>query len=191
MRTCISVFAVSLLSAGSAFADSDGYFCTSRGYLAFETRLSTDPIRHELHIVRFGSGGIAAVAPIALEEFQVHGMTCRAGTIEMHGWTQTYSIDITDAKRRTITSRAVQFDPSQTRPADNLGHLAKPQVIDLETDGTRRVQLVITRVSHVPRPGGIEHHTVTRLVQRATTRIGSAIAASRLLFEGVFLETID
>ena len=138
MRMCVSVFAVSLLSAGTAFADSDGYFCASRGYLAFEIRLSTEPIRHELHIIRFGSGGIAALAPIALEEFQVHGMTCQARTIEMHGWTHTHSIDISEPKRPTITSLAVQFDPSQTRPADNLGHLAKPQVIDLERDGAPR-----------------------------------------------------
>jgi hypothetical protein len=34
--------------------------------------------------------------------------------------------------------------------------------------------------------GGIEHHTVTRLVQRASPRVGSAISASRLVFEGLF-----
>jgi hypothetical protein len=93
--------------------------------------------------------------------------------------------------RPAITSRAVAFDPQKPPAADNLGHLAKPQVIDLEADGSGRFQLVITRVSHSPRAGGIEHHTVTRLVRRASNRPGSAIVAARQLFAGVFLETID
>ena len=191
MRTAISVVALILLSAGAAFADSDFYYCAARGYIAYETRLGVTPPKHELHIVRFGSRGIVAAAPIALDEFQVHGMTCGARTIDIQGWDRSYSIDISNAMRPAITSRAVAFDPQKSPAAGNLGHLAKSQVIDLEADGSSRFQLVITRVSHSPRAGGIEHHTVTRLVRRASNRPGSAIVSARQLFAGVFLETID
>lgn len=182
---------VALALPAIASADSDFHYCAARGYLAYETRLGTTPAKHELHVVRFGNKGIVAAAPIALDEFQVHGMTCRAGAIEIQGWERTYSIDITNALRPAITSRAAAFDPQKSRPADNLGHLAKPQVIDLEAEGSSRFQLVIARVSHAPRAGAIEHHTVTRLVRRASNRGGAAILSARQLFAGVFLETID
>src|SRR5688572_25103175 len=191
MRTAISVVAVSLLSAGTAFADSDFYYCAARGYVAYETRLGATPPKHELHIVRFGNTGIVAAAPIALDEFQVHGMTCRAGAVEIHGWERVYSVNIRNVMRPAITSRAATFDPTKSPAADNLGHLGKPGVIDLEADGSSRYQLVIARVSHSPRAGGIEHHTVTRLVRRASNRPGSAIVSARQLFAGVFLETIN
>ena len=188
MRVHVFVVAMCLLSADLAFADSDAYYCAARGYLAFETRLGTG--KHELHIVRFGAAGITAAAPVVLDDFQVHGMTCRAGQIEIQGWERTYTVDIGAAAKPVVTSRAAAFDASQSRPADNLGHLAKPQVIDLETDGGNRFQLVIARASK-PLQGGIEHHTTTRLLQRSSNRPGSGIASSRQLFEGVFLETID
>lgn len=176
-----------LLSAELAFADSDAYYCAARGYLAVETRLAT-PGKHELHIIRFGAGGMTAAAPIALDDFQVHGMTCRAGQIEIQGWERTYTVDL--GAKPIVTSRAAAFDASGSRTPANLGHLAKPQVIDLDAEGTNRFQLVIARASST-RAGGIEHHTVTRLVQRQSARPGSGVVASRQVFEGVFLETID
>ena len=187
MRVTVTVVAASLLCAVNAFADSDAYDCDARGYLAFETRLETG--KHELHIVRFGTTGITSAAPLALDDFQVHGMSCRPGQIDIHGWDRSYTVDISAAKP-VVTSRAAAFNASQATPADNLGHLGKPQVIDLEAGGAGRFQLVIARVSKAL-TGGIEHHTTTRIVQRSANRPGSGIAASRLLFEGVFLETVD
>ena len=190
MRTLLLLAGLVLCLPRLAHADSDFYYCAARGYLAYETRLGTKPLKHELHIVRFGNGGIVAAAPIVLDEFQVHGMTCRAGAVEIHGWERTYSVDIRNVMRPSVRSRAAAFDPRKSPAADNLGHLAKPGVIDLEADGSSRYQLVIARVSH-PRAGGIEHHTVTRLVRRTSNRPGSAIVSARQLFAAVFLETID
>lgn len=187
MRLHVIVVAMCLLSADVAFADSDAYYCTARGYLAFETRLSTG--KHELHIVRFGAAGITAAAPVALDDFQVHGMTCRAGQIEIQGWDRTYTVDIGAAAKPVVTSRAAAFKPSGSRTPANLGHLAKPQVIDLEADGANRFQLVIARAEK-PLQGGIEHHTTTRLLQRSSIHPGSGIASSRQLFESVFLEIV-
>ena len=191
MRTILMLAGLVVCLPRIAYADSDFYYCATRGYLAYETRLGTKPLKHELHIVRFGSRGIVAAAPIPLEEFQVHGMTCRAGVVEIHGWERSYAIDISNAMRPAVKSRAVAFDPQKSPAAENLGHLAKPGVIDLEGDGSSRFQLVIARVSHSPRSGGIEHHTVTRLVRRASNRPGSAIVSARQLFAGIFLETIN
>lgn len=191
MRTILTLAILVLSLPRFVYADSDFYYCAARGYLAYETRLGTKPPKHELHIVRFGNTGIVAAAPIALEEFQVHGMTCRAGAVEVHGWERTYTVIIKNVMRPSITLRAAAFDPQKSPAADNLGHLAKPGVIDLEADGSSRYQLVIARVSHSPRSGGIEHHTVTRLVRRASNRPGSAIVSARQLFAGVFLETIN
>jgi hypothetical protein len=191
MRTILLLAGLVFCVPGLAFADSDYYYCAARGYLAYETRLGTKPLKHELHIVRFSSRGIVAAAPIALDEFQVHGMSCRDGAVEILGWERSYSIDISNAMRPAVTSRAAAFDAEKSRAADNLGHLAKPGVLDLEADGPSRFQLVVARVSHSPRAGGIEHHTVTRLVRRASNRPGSGIVSARQLFAGVFLETIN
>jgi hypothetical protein len=191
MRTILMFAGLVFCLPRLAYADSDFYYCAARGYLAYETRLGTKPAKHELHIVRFGNSGIVAAAPIVLDEFQVHGMTCSAGAVEVHGWERTYSVNIRNVMRPSITSRAVAFDPKKPPAADNLGHLAKPGVIDLDADGSGRFQLVIARVSHSPRAGGIEHHTVTRLVRRASNRPGSNIVSARQLFSGVFLETIN
>jgi hypothetical protein len=191
MRTVLILTGLVLCLPRLADADSDFYYCAARGYLAYETRLATKTPKHELHIVRFGNTGIVAAAPIALDEFQVHGMTCRAGAVEIHGWERIYSVTIRNVMRPSITSRAAAFDPQKVPAADNLGHLGKPGVIDLEADGSSRYQLVIARVSHSPRSGGIEHHTVTRLVRRASNRPGSAVVSARQLFAGVVLETIN
>lgn len=188
MRFAVIAIAIGVLSSNAAFADSDGSYCAARGYLAFETRLAT--AKHELHIVRFGAAGIAAAAPIALDDFQVHGMTCRANQIDVHGWDRIYTVDI-GAGKPAVRSRAAAFEAGTARPAENLGHLATPQVIDLDAEGANRFQIVIARVSWALPTGGIEHHTVTRLVQRQSARPGSGIVASRQLLESVFLETID
>lgn len=191
MRTILMLAGLLLCLPRLGYADSDFYYCAARGYLAYETRLGTKPPRHELHIVRFGNKGIVAAAPIVLDEFQVHGMTCRAGAVEIHGWERVYSVNVRNVMRPSVTSRAAAFDSQKTPTADNLGHLGKPGVIDVEADGSSRYQLVIARVSHSPRAGGIEHHTVTRLVRRASNRPGSAVVSARQLFAGVFLEIID
>jgi hypothetical protein len=193
MAKCAVVFAaMALCTPALANADSDGYFCIGRGYLAYELRPSPPQVAHQLHIVRFGSAnGIVPAASVPLDDFQVHGMTCRPGVVELVGWSQTYRVDISDPDRPETAARAVAFDSGQARPAVNLGHWAKEQVIDLAADDRPgEFQLVIARVSQRV-PGGIEHHTHSRLIRRAPHGSpGSQIVASLTLFEGVFRETV-
>ena len=167
-------------------ADSDGYFCTARGYVAFETRLASD--NHELHIIRFSTAeGITAMPVVELENFQVHGMRCHASEVEVVGWNRTYTVNLSNL---TITSRPSGAAGRGTGAAENLGKWARSQVVELEASGADQFQLVIARVSDGAKNKGIEHHTVTRLIQRRP-QVGGQIVRSLQLFEGVFQETVD
>lgn len=193
MKTCaVALAAFALFTPTAAEADSDGYFCVGRGYVAYESRFSPTAVAHQLHVVRFGTTiGIVADTPVSLDDFQVHGMICRPGVVELVGWSRTYSVDISEPDAPKVTSRAVAFNPADGRPASNLGHWSKEQVIDLEADEEGTFQLVIARVSQKV-PGGIEHHTISRLIRRARTAPpGNQVVASLLLFEGVFRETAN
>jgi hypothetical protein len=143
-------------------------------------------------VVRFNSAaGIVAAEPVTLDDFQVHGMHCRAEVVELVGWSQTYIVDISKPDAR-MTRRLVAFNPEQAEAAANLGHLGKEQVIDLDGGAAPgEFQLVVARVSRRVR-GGIEHHTVSRLIRRASLAAPiHQIVASLNLFEGVSRETGD
>lgn len=175
------------------FADSDGYFCAGRGYLAYELRVAAGPVRHELRIVRYDRvRGIEALPAVVLEDFQVHGMRCEPRTVVVVGATTGFIVDFSQPNRlpqtRRMSAGAVGVGAAQQ---NNLGHWAKPGVIDLEGADDDRYQLVIARASQRV-PGGIEHHTVTRIVQRQTNGTSPQGGLRALLvFEGVFKETAD
>ena len=182
--------AVLLSCPAAARADSDGYYCAGRGYVAYETRLGASEPHHVLHVVRFSrSSGIGQTQEIALADFQTHGMRCGDGVIELDAFTVPYLVDVSVPERpRTTTENAV-LDAPRTPPM-NLGNWARSGVIDLDADGQKgEFQLVISRVSR-PVAGGIEHYTVTDLIRREP-RPGGRILTSKRLFAGIFLETVD
>ena len=81
------------------------------------------------------------------------------------------------------------FDASRT-PQQNLGAAARAGITDLEADrSTGEFELVIARVSRRVL-GGMDHHTVARVVQRERAP-GTRIVASLMLLEGIFRETVD
>ena len=129
---------------------------------------------------------------IPLEDFQVHGIACRPGVIELVGWSEVFCVNISDVNRPTIAVRTEAFNPRDAASAANLGHWAREQVIDLEAAGAPGIfQLIIARVSRRV-AGGIEHHTISEIIRRDTEQPGPAqIVASMTLFNGIFLETID
>ena len=174
-----------------ALADSDYYYCTEPGYIAYETRLGQTPAGHRLHIVQFSSArGIVELAAIPIEDFQVHAMRCRASVVELEGWTTGYDVDFSNPGRPMVTARPTTFAPTQPASQVNLGHWAKAGVINLDADGPPGVfQLVIARVSH-PLSGGVEHYTVSELVRRNRESGLPELLESVRLFQGVFLETV-
>ncbi len=189
-RTGAVLFLAVLLTPAIAMADSDGYYCLGRGYVAFETRFSTPASGHLLHVQQFSRAqGIVALPAIALEDFQVQGMTCGATVVALTDGTTRYAVDLADPRRPVVTTEAAPFDPNAPTPA-NLAHWARDTVIDLEGDGLMgQFQLVISRVSRTV-TGGIEHYTFSQLVRR-DPEPGGFILESALLFEGIFLETVD
>ena len=189
-RITITIALLMLVPVPEAAADSDGYFCTARGYLAYETRLS-GTAGHQLHVVRFsGDTGIQAAPSVRLDEFQVHGMVCHPERVEIVAWKQTYSVDIASPEPK-VTVRPAPFTADARIPNANLGHWAKELAIDLDAAAAPgEFELVIARASREVR-GGIEHHTVTRIIRRDTRLFGGRIIESLLLFEGVFRETVD
>jgi hypothetical protein len=188
----VVVIAAVLFLPASAAADSDGYFCAGRGYLAYAMRFAATPSKHELHVVRFGgTSGIVVAQPVLLDDFQVHGMRCLSGAVELIGWETVYSVDISGARQPATIARSAAPVAGQATAEGNLGHWAKPQVMTLDAEGEALFQLVIARVSQRV-SSGVEHHTVSRLIQRGTKGFPRGeIIRSLQVFEGVFLETID
>jgi hypothetical protein len=180
-----------LVPLETARADSEGYYCTGPGFVAWETRFRSSPAEHVLHLVRFSHAtGIAAAERVVLPDFQVHGMSCSAGMVRLVGWDSHFSVDVSVPGRPVITSRTQAFDGKQTPPPGNLGYGAKAGVTDLVTDGrTGEFELVVARVSRRV-AGGIDHHTVARLIQRGRLP-GDRILASMVLMEGIYRETVD
>lgn len=189
-RLTLAMIAVLLSCPAAARADSDGYYCAGRGYVAYETRLGAPEPKHVLHVVRFSrTGGIGQTQNVPLPDFQTHGMGCGDRVIELDSLTTRYLVDVSAPERPLTTTENAVLDPQRT-PQVNLANLARAGVIDLEADSPQgEFQLVISRVSRRV-AGGIEHYTVTELIRREP-RPGGRILASQRLFEGIFLETVD
>jgi hypothetical protein len=107
-----------------AHADSDGYYCIGPGFVAYEMSSSGAASGHWLHIVRVSAAkGIVRLPPIALPEFQVHGMTCRENGCRS-GWLDNPSQCLAGLQRagdRHIDRRRAE---SQGRATAEPGHVS-------------------------------------------------------------------
>jgi hypothetical protein len=190
LRRGLIAFAVAFLGCPqAAHADSDGYFCTGPGYLAFETRFSEQPARHLLHVVRFSAKtGIVRAQPIPLEDFQVHGMICGPAVVGLQGWDAVHVVDLSTPATPAVTKRQGAYDPATATAARNLGLWARETVLDLDADGAPGMfQLWIAKVSR-PVAGGVEHYIVSDVLERVSRR---DVGRSLRVFSGIFRETID
>jgi hypothetical protein len=146
-----------LLLARPAYADRDGCYCTSKGYIAFELRSFRTPGLHAPHILkvfRFESGrGIYEAGEAPMEDFQVHEMICDSDHVEIAGFGKGYvkyviAIDGESNKPRITQHIQVanrHFDPSKEGTAPGELGLSKPGVIPLESsDAEHKYQLVLT-----------------------------------------------
>jgi hypothetical protein len=96
------ICAVSLalwMSPPPLWADSDGYYCTTVTYLAYELRFTSGPDHqppngHTLFIVRLGDARSPQPIAIRLPDFQVHGMRCADTAVELAGWDMVYIVDV-------------------------------------------------------------------------------------------------
>jgi hypothetical protein len=72
------------------------YYCTSRGYLAYQFGMAPLPVAsHRLYVLRIGTAaGIAEPAELELPQFQVHGLRCGEGWIDVASFTATYHVTL-------------------------------------------------------------------------------------------------
>lgn len=89
---------------GVAYADSDGYYCTGRGYLAYQFGMAPKPVApHRLYVISTrGPQGIPEPAVLELPQFQVHGMLCGEGWIDVASFTAVYRVTL-DTNDRPVS----------------------------------------------------------------------------------------
>jgi hypothetical protein len=81
---------------GVAYADSDGYYCAGRGYLAYQFGMAPKPVApHRLYVISTrGPRGIPEPTVLELPQFQVHGMLCGEGWIDVASFTVVYRVTL-------------------------------------------------------------------------------------------------
>jgi hypothetical protein len=186
LRGWVLATAAVALFPSLAHADSDGYYCIGPGFVAYEMSFSGAASGHWLHIVRVSaSKGIVRLPPIALPEFQVHGMTCRENAVDLDGWTTRHSVALDSNGQATVTSTAVEPSPKGAHQ-QNLAMGGRAGVTDILSDGFRgEFQLVIAEVVRAM-PRGAERYTVSQIWRRAPAApITRQVTAAETLFVGV------
>jgi|SRR5579864_902581 len=178
----IILITVVFACAESSFADSDGYYCTSAGYLAYELREGLTPgIKgHVLRVVRYEAGrGIYSAGEVILKDFQVHSINCSAGRVEISGWDRVfiaYVVEISPPTGLRIAEHsddsARQFDYRKDPPEPpNLARYARLETVKLDSsDADHSYDLVGTRTTTQVKGDesspAWETHYHTELVQR-------------------------
>lgn len=90
----LSLFVALLAFANQSRADSDGNFCASKGYLAYELRHGITPgvMGHVLRVVRFEpQRGIYLAGEVTLLDFEVYHLICSEDQIEISGWRTVFT----------------------------------------------------------------------------------------------------
>jgi hypothetical protein len=90
----ITLLAVFLAFPTLSRAAEDAYFCTYKGYFAYETRKGDTPsvIGHVLRVVRIEPRrGIYLAGEVALPEFAVYHLICSEDRIEISGWRKVFT----------------------------------------------------------------------------------------------------
>src|SRR4029453_14438490 len=97
-----------------AYADSDGYYCVGRGYLAYQLGFAAPPIApHHLYVVRFGgTAGIEAPVALDLPQFQVQGIICADRAIRILAYDAIYTVRL-DATDRPVGFSTVPWTDHQ------------------------------------------------------------------------------
>jgi hypothetical protein len=178
-----------------AYADSDGYYCAGRGYLAYQFGMAPLPVApHHLNVIRLvGPAGIPQPAALELPQFQVHGMRCGEGWIDVAAFTGIYHV-ILDESDRPVRYEVRPFPDGQKIPQEfsraqsqNLGSLGggraylKPVRLRLSAKKRGGGYLLEIVAKSAPPLKRCELAVTSRLVE--TGRNGREIDA-RVIFQG-------
>ena len=195
-----ALLGVGLLLPRTASADSDGYFCSVPGMLAYEVSMNVHPAgvqrparegldSHRLYLVFYSDAGIEDVLWVDLPAFQVHGMLCRTDTVILRGWDAIHIIAL-DQRRSPRLLAPIPFptrDPIAEFTDGNLGAyseaarsgLLTPARIELPAPpGSVTTFAVVLR--RVPAESAPCELTLEALIEQ-TTRKGAVLSARHLL----------
>ncbi|OHB32838.1 MAG: hypothetical protein A2X84_04215 [Desulfuromonadaceae bacterium GWC2_58_13] len=182
--------------AAEALADSDGYYCAGRGYLAYQfSGLSTPIEGHTLYLFELAPDkGISKPRQFALDPFQVLGMRCLDHTVDLLAWDRIYRIGLNDPESPSIGKVEPQPEDSvfPDFTSDNLGRWAPAtQTIPLKTAGGRfSFELVIEQQTDPETKAGpgVIRHRIRSFVRQKDA--GGTII-EREIFSGSREETVD
>lgn len=91
MKYLITLLVISAIGIANAKADSDGYFCSSPTFLAYEFSFSKEPVdQHRLYVIHFGDATIPETQWLTVPAFQVHSLRCFSDRVEIIGWDKRY-----------------------------------------------------------------------------------------------------
>jgi len=102
-RLIVALIVLGVVAPAAAYADSDGYYCTGPGYLAYQFGMAPKSLPpHRVYIINLG-GPESIPEPTALElpQFQVHGMVCGERWIDVASFTTVYRITLDEDLRPT------------------------------------------------------------------------------------------
>lgn len=153
-----------LFFAGQVRADSDGSYCTSRGYLAYELRegLSPEVKGHVVRVLRFAAErGIYTAGELTLPDFQVHQMYCTEDRVEVWGWNKGFHKYIIDTKGPEAPRIAGHFEDAArkfvyTKEPPDTSQLwyVQPGAIPLESpDPGHKYQLLLSHSQKTVKEG--------------------------------------
>jgi hypothetical protein len=206
--TFLLAFLASLIAVSvPSHADSDAYFCASKGYLAYELRegITLGQVGHELTVVRFDpQHGIRKAGTVKLKDFQVHILKCSEDGVEIAGYGTVASGD------PPLTTCVIDFDGAQHDPKiqecddnpaavhnwrmdgpepGNLGQYAGVKSIPLESlDPDHQYQLVFDVSNTKVGEDSWETHYKTELIQhdaRGNVAQRLVVYEARLIASGV------
>jgi len=185
--------ALSWVAIAPASADSDGYYCSGPGFIAYQFNgISAATEGHVLTIIRVGGeSGIAEPQTFTLPGFQVHGMKCNHESVELRAWSAVHVVEVSDPAGPSAgpVIEIPHDSPLAGFSSDNLGDWSRPGIVSIEAvDADHAYELVIQKREEQLQPAGILHRTTAELIQR---RRDGDVVERRLLYEGEFEETVD
>jgi len=188
-RCLLFTLTVTLIPSAVA-ADSDGYFCSAPGLIAFDSFIPGEPGRL-IKIVRFdAASGIQPEEEIKIsDDIQTHDMVCRPGTVEVYSWDHVYVIETGVLLAPKLREKRPSVHGRTAAGQRNLGNFASSaEVINLATTSDAdRFELVIARGCFFVKGKGGRTYTSTDLVHR----VSDQIREHRRLFFGEREETVD
>lgn len=193
IRILVAVFLLILAPrlAVPAHADSDGTYCVGPNYLAYQFGFAPPPAKpHRLYVVWLGTPKVIG-EPVAFElpQFQVQGMVCEAGRIQVAAFDRLYTVTLDHRALpqtffETLYEKPGALPWAETAaPQRNLGGWSRP----VSTLQTERVALpspagttVVLEIA--PRPA--RERCVTLIKTRIVAADSAGPVGELTLFEG-------